>query len=109
MKLTFIYSLTIIVLLTFGVEAAVIAKVDPPKNKKVVLVRPSRPHVKVFQPTHIKRSYIWIEGYWKWNRKVGNYLWVNGHLIKNKKGKSWVNGYWKPLNGGWVYSSGKWA
>lgn len=109
MKLTFIYPLAIIVLLTFGAEASVNFKVDPPKHKKVVLIRPSRPHVKVFKPVNIKSNYIWIEGYWKWNRKTHNYAWVNGHLIKQKRGKVWVGGYWEQFNGGWFYTSGKWA
>ena len=109
MKRTFIYPLAIFILLVFGAEATVITKTDYPKDKKVVLIRPSRPHVKVFKPVNIKSGYVWIEGHWKWNRKLRNYVWVDGHLVKRKKGKIWLSGQWESLNGGWIYTSGKWA
>lgn len=109
MKLTFIYSLTFFILLSFAVDAKVINNRHPRKHKKVVLVRPVRPHVKVFKPVNLKSNYIWIDGYWKWNRKTQNYVWVGGHLIKRKRGKVWVGGHWERYNGGWRYASGKWA
>lgn len=109
MKSLFAFTLTIFVALTFSTEAAAISRVEPPGKNKVVEIRPSRPYVRVFKPLNIKRGYVWIEGHWKWNRKVHQYVWVNGYITKPKRGKVWVGGSWKAKNGGWAYTSGKWA
>jgi hypothetical protein len=108
MKSTFVYTLAIFITLSFATEAA-ISKGKPPRKNKKFLIKPSRPHIKVFAPVNIKPCYVWLEGHWKWNRRTHNYIWVNGYLVKSKRGKVWVGGNWKPKNGGWTYISGKWA
>lgn len=109
MKSTFAYILTIFIVLSFTTEVAAISRVKPPRNNKVVQIRPSRPYVRIFKPMNIKHGYVWVEGHWKWNRRIHNYVWINGYLAKSKRGKVWVGGNWKAKKGGWVYTRGKWA
>ena len=74
-----------------------------------MVVRPVTPHVKLYKPIKIRAGYVWIDGYWQWNRRAHKYFWVKGHLTRRKAGKVWIAGHWHQVRGGWVYQPGFWA
>jgi len=80
-----------------------------PRRKHVVRVKPVRPHVAVNRHVRVKRGHVRIEGYWQYNKHHQKYVWVNGHVVKQRHGKTWVSGHWSKVRGGWVYVSGFWA
>ena len=51
----------------------------------------------------------WIPGYWEWNDKKGDYLWVTGTWRIPPPGRFWVNGYWKRDADGWFRVPGFWS
>ena len=51
----------------------------------------------------------WIEGYWDWDPKRNDFLWVTGTWRVPPPGKFWVNGYWKRDDKGWYRVPGFWS
>ncbi len=78
-------------------------------NKRVVLYKPGTPSVRIHTRTIARRGHVWIDGYYRWNKRSRSYIWIEGHQIRQKKGKIWVSGKWKRVPGGWTYISGFWA
>ena len=78
-------------------------------NKRVVAYKPGTPSDRIHTRTALRRGYVWIDGYYKWNRRSRSYVWIEGHQIRQKKGKIWISGKWKRVPGGWTYISGFWA
>ncbi|HHL52933.1 MAG TPA: hypothetical protein ENJ39_06105 [Flammeovirgaceae bacterium] len=81
----------------------------PHHHKRVVVVKPARPHHYTHRPQHVRAGYVWVEGHWRWHKRSRTYVWVEGHLVKRKKGHHWVAGHWKKVPGGWVYIEGRWV
>ncbi len=77
-------------------QAQVVVKIKQPALKVIVKPKPTRSH------------YVWISGYWKWNKRKHNYLWIDGYWSKPKKGKIWVSGHHKQVLGGYTWVSGFW-
>ena len=80
-----------------------------PRNKRVVVVKPVKPHVYITRRSNVKAGNVWQDGYWRYNKRARNYIWVNGRAVKQKRGKVWVSGRWTMVRGGWAYSKGFWA
>jgi hypothetical protein len=51
----------------------------------------------------------WIEGYWEWDAKKQDFVWVTGTWRVPPPGRFWVNGYWKRDAQGWYRVSGFWS
>jgi len=51
----------------------------------------------------------WIEGYWTWDAKKNDFLWVTGTWRVPPPGRFWVNGYWKRDENGWYRVAGFWS
>ena len=49
--------------------------------------KPPRPTT-ILVPASVPKpgpSYVWVDGYYKWDKRSGKYLWVKGHWKKGKK------------------------
>ncbi len=96
------YLFVLIILIFFSVktiDAQVIVKAKPAKPKVVLKAK----DVKKPGP-----KYSWIDGHWKWDRKLKKYVWVKGQWVKQKHGKMWVPGHWENTPKGYKYVPGHW-
>jgi len=50
----------------------------------------------------------WIPGYWGWNSREKEYLWVSGTWRTPPPDMTWIPGYWTKANGGVRWVSGFW-
>jgi hypothetical protein len=80
-----------------------------PRHKHVVRVKPVRPHVTVNRHVRVRQGHVRIDGHWQYNRHHQKYVWVNGRVVKQRRGKIWASGHWSKVRGGWVYVQGFWA
>ena len=88
-----------------------IAIKNRPKNHnphRVVSVKPNRPKVIVKRPNRIRKNYIWAEGHWKWSDFYGDYIWVKGKWIRQRRGYNWVSGFWEISLNGFIWIEGYW-
>jgi len=74
----------------------------------VVTVRPVEPKVVVVRPAAPGPRFVWIEGSWRWDKAIRQYVWVEGHWIKLRRGREWVDGHWIEAPGGWKWIPGHW-
>ena len=73
----------------------------------VVTTRPVEPVVIV--PASPGPGYVWINGYWQWDRRAHVHHYVNGYWTRPARpGAVWVGGGWHQARGGWRYSRGYW-
>ncbi|MFY9657719.1 MAG: YXWGXW repeat-containing protein, partial [Methylocystis sp.] len=60
------------------------------------------------QPPIPAEGYLWVPGYWAWNRY--DYFWVPGYwTLPPEPGLLWTPGYWGWNNGAYVFNAGYWA
>jgi hypothetical protein len=110
MKRLFFYSLVFTLFFSLaGVSDLSARHRVKPRYKKVVVVKPVKPHIYVNRHVHVRSGYMWIDGHWKFNKRTRNYVWVNGDVVKKKRNKVWVSGRWSKVRGGWIYNPGFWA
>lgn len=87
----------VVFLAVISAEAQVIVKVRPVAP---VVVRPACPAT----------GYAWVGGSWKWNRRIRNYVWVDGYWARPRRhGAVWIEGHWRAARGGWKYVPGHWS
>ena len=110
MKRLFIYTVVLSLFFSLaGVSDSYARLSVKPRYKRVVVVKPVRPHIYVNKHIQVKSGYVWIDGHWKYNKRTRNYVWVNGSVVKKKRGQVWVSGHWKRVRGGYTYVPGFWA
>ena len=110
MKRLFFYTVVFSLFFSLaGVSNSLATHRVKPRYKRVVVVKPVRPHIYVNRHINLKSGHIWMDGYWKYNRRMHKYVWVNGRAVKSKRNKNWVSGQWIKVNGGWTYNRGFWA
>jgi hypothetical protein len=80
-------------------SAQVVVKVKPVNTKVVKVKKAPRPGI----------NYIYIEGHWKWNKKLKSYVWIDGKWAKRPGNKIWVSGHWRKVARGWKWIPGHWA
>lgn len=51
----------------------------------------------------------WIPGYWAWDDKRADFVWVSGIWRDIPPGRQWVPGYWSEVSNGYQWVSGYWA
>jgi hypothetical protein len=76
----------------------------------VVKFKPVRTHIVVVKKT--KRpgtNYVWINGYWKWNKKANKYVWMDAKWVKRPGNKTWISGHWRKDPAGWIWVPGHWS
>jgi len=52
---------------------------------------------------------VWLPGYWSWDAKLQDFVWVSGVWRKPPPGHTWVAGEWKQFGQGWVWLKGFWT
>jgi WXXGXW repeat (2 copies) len=62
------------------------------------------------QPAIPADGYLWVPGYWYWDRSVGDYYWVPGTWVEPpRRGLLWTPAYWSWVEGSYVFYPGYWA
>jgi len=80
-----------------------------PHSSRVVTVKPNRPDVIVKRPNRTRRNHIWMEGHWMWSDFYGEYIWINGKWVRQRRGHYWVSGFWEISLDGFIWVEGYWA
>ncbi|MDR1371765.1 MAG: hypothetical protein LBJ17_01365 [Dysgonamonadaceae bacterium] len=54
-------------------------------------------------------NYAWIDGYWTWDYRYREYIWVQGHWdLVPYSGAYWIPGYWDYTRGGYRWIDACW-
>ena len=62
------------------------------------------------QPAIPAYGYLWVPGYWYWDRSVDDYYWVPGTWVEPpRRGLLWTPAYWSWVEGRYVFYPGYWA
>ena len=62
------------------------------------------------QPAIPADGYLWVPGYWYWDRSVDDYYWVPGTWVAPpRRGLLWTPAYWSWVEGRYVFYPGYWA
>ena len=80
-----------------------------PHSSRVVTVKPNRPQVIVKRPNYTRRNHIWVEGHWMWSDFYGDYIWIKGKWVRQRRGHHWVSGFWEISLDGFIWVEGYWA
>ena len=51
----------------------------------------------------------WISGYWAWDARQQQFMWVSGVYRVPPQGRNFVPGYWQRTNEGWRWVQGFWS
>ncbi|MDX1928637.1 MAG: hypothetical protein SFV81_19055 [Pirellulaceae bacterium] len=51
----------------------------------------------------------WIPGYWGWDQRQDDFVWVTGLWRQSPPERQWVPGYWNQVEDGYQWISGFWA
>lgn len=69
---------------------------DGPLHDAPAAIKPSTP------------AAIWIPGYWGWDNRGGDFIWVTGVWRIPPPGMRWVPGYWNQTGDDWQWVRGFW-
>jgi len=62
------------------------------------------------QPAIPADGYLWVPGYWYWDRSAEDYYWVPGTWVEPpRRGLLWTPAYWSWAEGRYVFYPGYWA
>src|SRR5258708_3990095 len=75
----------------------------------IVRERPVPPPVVVVRPAAPRPAYIWVDGEWRWSRRMHAYVWTEGRWKRPHKGRVWVPGHWVDVEDGSEWIPGHWA
>lgn len=73
-----------------------------------VKVRPVHHHVQVIRPACPAPGHMWVEGDWRWNPQINNYMWIDGRWIAPQPYSKWIPGHWKQTYEGYYWVPGHW-
>ena len=76
--------------------AVVRKRPDGPLHDAPAAIKPSAP------------SAIWIPGYWGWDNRADDFVWVTGVWRIPPPGMRWVPGYWNQKGDDWQWVRGFW-
>ncbi len=74
----------------------------------VVRIQPPAP-INERIPPQVDRQAVWIPGYWSWDEKRNDFIWLSGVWRRPPPGHYWTAGTWRPMREGWVWTSGFWS
>lgn len=75
--------------------------------QRVVVVTEAPPAVREERVPEYRHGYDWAPGHWAW--RSGQYVWVEGHFIRERHGMHWVPERWvQRPNGRWEMIAGHW-
>src|SRR4051812_20341728 len=72
-----------------------------------VRIRPVVPVIKVAPPAP-HPHWMWIDGSWRWDRRMRQYVWVDGYWVEPVRGHVWIAGFWRESRRGYVWVPGRW-
>lgn len=52
---------------------------------------------------------VWVDGYWTWDARRADYLWMTGTWRVPPPGRRWVEGRWLRDGRGWLRAPGFWS
>lgn len=62
------------------------------------------------QPAIPAEGYLWVPGYWYWDRSENDYYWVPGTWVEPPQPELlWTPAYWSWVEGRYVFHPGYWA
>ncbi len=63
-------------------------------------------HIRMEAPS---RRHVWVDGFWDWNPRRGDWEWVPGGWYLPPRGRyRWVPPHYQPRGEGWVVIRGHW-
>ena len=81
---------------SFGVamaETIIIREAPPPMREERM-------------PEHHRHGMEWAPGHWAWRH--GQYVWMEGHWMRERRGHHWVAERWERRGDRWVMMPGHW-
>lgn len=85
------------------------ALVSSTQAQVVVKVEPARPATVIVKPAKGRKGYVWVDGHWRYSKRMNRYVWVDASWIRVKRGHSYVAGHWAAAPGGYKWIPGHWA
>jgi hypothetical protein len=75
--------------------------------QRAIVITEAPPAVREERVPEYRRGYDWAPGHWAWRH--GQYVWVEGHFIRERRGMHWVAEHWvQRPNGRWEMVAGHW-
>ena len=60
-------------------------------------------------PPQADRQAVWIPGYWAWDQKRNDFIWMSGVWRRPPPAHQWVAGTWTNFGQGWGWVPGFWS
>jgi len=75
-------------------------------QERAIVVTEAPPPMREERIPGPRRGYDWAPGHWAWRH--GQYVWVEGHWMRERHGSHWVADRWVERNGRWGMVAGHW-
>lgn len=77
----------------------------------IMEVIPSKPpeSIKERKPRQLDMQSTWVSGYWAWEDRVNDFVWVSGVWRRPPPKHQWVSGFWRKYDEEWVWIHGFWS
>ncbi len=89
-------------------EAYVTASTENGVILQAIALQPPAPIVEN-PPPQCHPDTVWIPGYWAWEEKIDNFVWVSGVWRRPPTSHVWISGYWNQFDSGWAWVRGFWS
>ncbi|MGA8164048.1 MAG: hypothetical protein WB791_03365 [Waddliaceae bacterium] len=60
-------------------------------------------------PQQLDMQAEWISGYWSWDSRLDDFIWVSGVWRRPPPGHQWIAGFWMESSTGWAWVPGYWS
>lgn len=67
------------------------------------------PKVDERRPRQTDEGTIWIPGYWSWNDRWKDFVWISGTWRRSPPNHQWIEGEWKRIDDQWKRVPGFWS
>ena len=74
--------------------------------QRAIVITEAPPAVREERVPEYRHGYDWAPGHYVYRH--GQYAWVEGHFIRERRGMHWVADRWVERNGRWVMVAGHW-
>ena len=71
-----------------------------------VIVREAPPPAREERVPGVRHGHEWAPGHWAWRN--GQYVWVQGHWMRERRGEHWVAERWEQRGDHYVLIPGHW-
>ncbi|MEJ6022901.1 hypothetical protein [Ramlibacter sp. PS4R-6] len=76
-------------------------------QQRAIVITEAPPTVREERIPEYRRGYDWAPGHWAWRN--GQYVWVEGRFLRERRGMHWVGDRWvQRPNGRWELVAGHW-